>query len=616
MTVDSTITGEVMVGFLIDKLDQLGNRRLQEDLQKALKKKLHWKKTEPATGEFNTFMLANGQCKNIDFLESEARIDTEETIRSIHRNYINRTGKLLRSRTKRNRSEIESHRILARFLETIPGCPANPESMITQENQKMVNFIEKAISSIVERSWIIFWSFDQAGEDRIAAYDGTFQRQHAVKMSSPALHAFDELLILNFAKFYLKSLDQLLGDITRRVNEVQNSFEGSSETIEISDPDLAAEAFGILIGDLVGGIDALRTIVRQITRIEEIQSLAHEEIEFLNGFGEEIKARVSNGKNLTELRVKLEKNIGILHNLQNTIRNLEKESHQGKIRVNLEGFHTVIIELPIQLREVKIWADRFMDITFLIPESDGVALKSAKDAITHKHKEGIIVEAINLHKTYRPTASTVYALRGANISIKQGEFVAILGPSGSGKTTLINIMAGLEVPDRGKVYFEGRDISQMSDDELSDFRRNNIGFVFQQYILDPRLNVYENVALPALMAGKTENLKQRVYELLDSLGLENYANQNPMKLSGGELQRVIIARACVNTPLVVFADEPTGDLDSETGKQVLTNFQRFCNEKGITFIVVTHDQEMASFADRIVNMKDGRIIEYSNQNTG
>jgi putative ABC transport system ATP-binding protein len=601
MNIQDSWTGELIVGFLIDKLDRYGNKKLQQDLQKILKKKLHWKKPKPTVGEFNTFMLANSHCKNTDFVESDTRANAEKPINTLYREYIGRTTKHLRSRTRRNRSELESHRILAKFLETTSNCPQNPEDLFAQQDQKMVDFIEKKIDYIVERSWIIFWSFDQAGEDRIVAHDGTFHRKYDNEKFSSALHAFDELLILNFAQPFLKSLNQLLDDITTRVNNVKSAFEGSND-LTISDPDLASEAFGILVGDLVGGIDALRTIVRQITRIEEIQSSTHKEIELLNGFGKEIKDRISNGKNLSDLKVKYENNIATLRNLQNSLRKLQKEAQQGKIQANLEQFHSAIIELPIQLREAKIWADRFMDIAFLTPESGGVALESAKDAIPHEHEVGTIVEAIGLHKTYHPTASTVYALRGANLKIQKGEFVAVLGPSGSGKTTLINIMASLDIPNRGKVYFGGKDISLMSDNELSDF------FIFQQYVLDPRLSVYENVALPALIAGKTKNLNQRVHELLESLGLSEYANQDPTKLSGGQMQRVIIARACINNPLVVFADEPTGDLDSETGKQVLTNFRRLCDEKGIAFIVVTHDQEMAAFADRIVRMKDGQMI--------
>lgn len=612
MNIQESWTGEIMVGVLIDKLDRYGNKKLQRDLQKVLKKNLHVKKPKPTAEEFNTFMLANGHCKNMDFIESDVRINTEKPIHSLYRDYIKRTRRLFHSRTKRNRSELESHKILAEFLKTTPDCPPNPEVLISQENQKMVDFLEKTVDYIVERSWIIFWSFDQAGEDRIVVHQGIFHRKYELEKSPSALHAFDELLILNFAQPFLKSINRLLDDISIRVDNIRDSFEGNNE-VPISDPDLASEAFGILVGDLVGGIDALRTIVRQITRIEEIQASAREEIELLNGFGEEIRARVNNGKNLAELKAKFQNKIMILRKLQDSLRKLQKEVHQGKIQVNLDVFHSAIIELPIQLRETKIWADRFMDIAFLSPEPGGVALESTKDAIVHEHTKGTIVEAISLHKTYRPTNSTVYALRGAHLKLKQGEFIAVLGPSGSGKTTLINIMAGLDVPDHGKVYFEGRDISLMSDNELSDFRRNNIGFVFQQYVLDPRLTVYENVALPAIMAGKTKNLNKRVHGILESLGLAEYTNQDPTKLSGGQMQRVIIARACINSPLLVFADEPTGDLDSETGKQVLLNFRRLCDEKGIAFIVVTHDQEMAAFADRIVQMKDGQIIEDVNK---
>ncbi|MFX0126127.1 MAG: ABC transporter ATP-binding protein [Candidatus Hodarchaeota archaeon] len=604
----SSTNDELMVGFLINKLDRLENKKLQDHLHKVLKKGLQNKKSKLSVGEFNTFLLANTQFTNINFLEPKARSLVEEPIHSLYRDYIKKAAKLLRNRMKCNRSELESNRILAKFLESTPKCPPNPKNLISQENQKMETFLEQTINYIVERSWILFWAFKDTGEDRIVIHDGTFHRKYVVGKSSSALNAFDELLILNFAYYFLKSLEKLLKDITERVNNVRDSFSGS-KTIPISDPDLASEAFGILVGDLVGGIDALRTIIRQITRIEEIQSSAYEEIELLNGFGKEIRARVNNGKNLSELKREFKTNVETLRDLQNSIRELQKGAQQGEIIVNLEKFHSAIMELPIQLREVKIWADRFMDIAFLSPESGGVALESTKDDFIHEHEEGIVVEAFGIHKTYSPSQSTVYALRGANLKVHQGEFVAVLGPSGAGKTTLISIMAGLDVPDRGQVFINGKNIADMSDNELSEFRRNNIGFIFQQYLLDPRLTVQENVVLPALMAGKTKNLDTRAHELLESLGLVEYAQQDPMKLSGGQMQRVIIARACINSPLVVFADEPTGDLDSETGRQVLATFRQLCDEKGITFIVVTHDQEMAAFADRIVHMKDGQIIE-------
>ncbi|MFX1517177.1 MAG: hypothetical protein ACFFC6_12815, partial [Promethearchaeota archaeon] len=262
----SSTNDELMVGFLINKLARHENKKLQNELHKVLKKGLKNKKSKLSVGEFNTFLLANSQYTNTNFLEPKMR-SLEEPIHSLYRDYLKKTTKLLRTRMKWNRSELESNRILAKFLESTPKCPPNPNNLISQENQKMETFLEQTINYIVERSWILFWAFNNKGEDRIIIHDGTFHREYEFGKSFSALNAFDELLILNFAYYFLKSLEKLLNDITERVSNVRDSFSGS-KTISVSDPDLASEAFGILVGDLVGGIDALQTIIRQITRIE------------------------------------------------------------------------------------------------------------------------------------------------------------------------------------------------------------------------------------------------------------------------------------------------------------------------------------------------------------
>jgi putative ABC transport system ATP-binding protein len=604
MSSNTTVIGEVMVGFLIDKLDRAGNKKFEQDLQKTLKKSLKWKRPSPTVGEFNTFMIGTGRCEYRNFAEPQNRIAAEKAIQILYRKYVARSLNLLQSRMKRNRSEIEAHKILAKFLETIPDCPANPKSVISAKNREMVNCIEKTITMIVDQSTIIFWSFNGVGDERIVLSENIYQRQ---QKEHSILHAFDELLILNFAHQFLRSLKELARDVCTHVDQIHGSLPGSAE-VTILDPELASEVFKILIGDLVGGVDSFRTMIRQINRIEEISISSRDEITLLSEFGEDFAARLMNGQYSRELKAELQQNLEILQHLQTVLRKLEKQALTGKIQVNLAGLQQAILELPIQLRKIKQFSDRFMDIAFLAPEAGGIAIETNQDEFAHEHEEDTIVEAIGLHKTYRPSQSTVYALRGANLKIKQGEFVAILGPSGTGKTTLINLMAGLDVPDRGKVFLNGKDISTMSDNELSEFRRKHIGFVFQQYVLDPRLTVQENVELPALMAGKTEQLNQRVQEILENVGIGEYADQIPTKLSGGQMQRVIIARACINNPLVVFADEPTGDLDSDTGKQVMANFRQLCNEKGIAIVVVTHDHEMAEFADRVIHMADGQII--------
>ncbi|MCG3215487.1 MAG: ABC transporter ATP-binding protein [Candidatus Heimdallarchaeota archaeon] len=205
--------------------------------------------------------------------------------------------------------------------------------------------------------------------------------------------------------------------------------------------------------------------------------------------------------------------------------------------------------------------------------------------------------------------ATVYALRGIDLEICKGEMIAIVGPSGSGKTTLLNLLSGLDTPNRGAVFLTGRNIDVLSDSELSMFRRKNIGFIFQYYNLIPQLTVIENVMLPALMIGiPRKEAKKKALELVNEVGLERFQNQFPIKLSGGQLQRVTIARAMVNDPTVLFADEPTGDLDSQTGQIVIDLIHRFSKEKGTAVILVTHDMTMAKNCDRIISIQDGRVV--------
>ena len=223
--------------------------------------------------------------------------------------------------------------------------------------------------------------------------------------------------------------------------------------------------------------------------------------------------------------------------------------------------------------------------------------------------EETILKGISLFKTYRLVGSTVYALRGVDIKINKSELVAIMGPSGSGKTTLLNLLSGLDTPNRGAVFLLGKNIDSMTDSEVSMFRRRNMGFIFQYYNLVPQLTVLENVMLPGLMIGTPRRIvRKRAIELIKEVGLERFQNQFPIKLSGGQMQRVTIARAMINDPAVLFADEPTGDLDSQTGQVVIDLIKRFAKELGTAVILVTHDKEVANSCDRIVNIGDGKIM--------
>jgi putative ABC transport system ATP-binding protein len=220
-----------------------------------------------------------------------------------------------------------------------------------------------------------------------------------------------------------------------------------------------------------------------------------------------------------------------------------------------------------------------------------------------------ILEARAVDKVYDTRKVEVHALRGVSLSVAPGEMVAIMGPSGSGKTTLLNCLSGLDGIDGGEVLLEGVPLSAMSDDELTDYRARRMGFVFQFYNLMPVLSVVENVELPLLVARvRGKEARRKALAAIELVGLADRASHVPDELSGGQRQRCTIARALVNQPAIVWADEPTGDLDSENAAEIVALMRRLNREQGLTFLIVTHDISIGRATDRIVRMVDGQIV--------
>jgi putative ABC transport system ATP-binding protein len=219
-----------------------------------------------------------------------------------------------------------------------------------------------------------------------------------------------------------------------------------------------------------------------------------------------------------------------------------------------------------------------------------------------------VIELEHIHKTYTMGDVDVHALRGVSLTVREGEFVAIMGASGSGKSTTMNIIGCLDRPTRGRYILDGQDVSEMSKDERADIRCQKIGFVFQGFNLLSRTSALENVELPMLYAGvETSQRKQRAMDALTAVGLTGREQNHPNQLSGGQQQRVAVARALVNDPALILADEPTGNLDSRTSVEVMEIFQRLNRERGITLILVTHEMDIAEYAGRVVVFKDGKI---------
>jgi putative ABC transport system ATP-binding protein len=219
-----------------------------------------------------------------------------------------------------------------------------------------------------------------------------------------------------------------------------------------------------------------------------------------------------------------------------------------------------------------------------------------------------ILEARDVEKTYSMGKVLVSALRGVTLEVEQGEFVAIFGPSGSGKSTLLHVLGGLDRPDKGNVYIDGINLSTLNDAKLAEVRLHKIGFVFQFFNLLPRLTALRNVELPLTLADISEKESiQKATDMLELVGLKDRVNHRPTELSGGEQQRVAIARALINDPKIVLADEPTGNLDTTIGWEIVRLMKRLNEEKGQTFVVVTHDQGVAETAHRMIHLKDGAI---------
>ncbi len=244
-----------------------------------------------------------------------------------------------------------------------------------------------------------------------------------------------------------------------------------------------------------------------------------------------------------------------------------------------------------------------MQATIEIQQPNVIAGLKSPEAISRP-----VIELDHIHKTYTMGDVEVHALRGISLTIREGEFVAIMGTSGSGKSTTMNIIGCLDRPTKGSYILDGQDVSAMSKDQRADIRNQKVGFVFQGFNLLSRTSALENVELPMLYAGLNSGERQRrAQAALTAVGLAGRESNHPNQLSGGQQQRVAIARALVNDPALILADEPTGNLDSRTSVEVMEIFQRLNRERGITLILVTHENDIAEYANRVIVFKDGKI---------
>ncbi len=243
-----------------------------------------------------------------------------------------------------------------------------------------------------------------------------------------------------------------------------------------------------------------------------------------------------------------------------------------------------------------------------IADAGSTLLEGLKEQSEASKDEGPVLEVRNLAKTYTLGKVKIQALSGVNLQVKRGEFLAVMGPSGSGKTTLLNLIGTLDTPTEGTIILDGVNLPRLNESGKDKIRRQRIGFIYQFYNLIPVLSARENVELPMDIANvEGKESRERTDQLLEMVGLLDRADHRPDELSGGEQQRIAIARALANQPSLILADEPTGDLDTKTGQEVIGRLKALCKEEGVTVIMVTHDPIVAEHSDRIIRMRDGRI---------
>ncbi len=597
---------------LINKPERAHNRNFAKKVSKKLKKTLKVHKRNINSQELNTFLILSARIDNgalfgtslIDSIESEV-------IYNNFRNYyLKNVENLFRSRLKKDRELKETSGIVKNFLTFI-------DSKLTDNFNKKLNKINEdlplAFRDIACKTLITLWdnSEEQSYRFSLAGLDRPFIVSNPECGVIDVLDVLDKFIILNLFLTFLEPSIERLKSMSGILDKLEEVWGDPLSHIKVSDPKLQKKAdlyFRILLAKL-NALSELEQLYYRIFNLFIVPKIILSQLNLcsmdfimINEILDRLETEVTKGKEL-------------LHSVASSIdrcqscfsdyldKTIQVTDSTKEFRDSLHALAEVSVDLFIEAESLKIWADFFgRDIPHFSFDTLGTREEEFHDIST-----GTILAVRRLFKNYNLGTTTVYAVRGVSFDIKEGEFIAVTGSSGAGKTTLLNCMAGLDTPDYGSVIFRGKKLSDMPDKDKSKARLDDMGFIFQSYALLPHYTTRENVALPAELANLDVELRDRVEELLVGVGIDLQANQFPAQLSGGQLQRVAIARALTNNPAIIFADEPTGDLDSVTGKQVMDLLKKFHETTGTTVVIITHDPDVAAYAERELKMVDGVI---------
>ncbi len=596
---------------LIDKSSHSDNITLQERLLSYYRKSLGIPASAINSQELNTFVVLAGQ-KDDGNIDSKTMEKIEERTHASFTKYHRSNKSRFEQELKNNQELRETSRIVKNFVKEVDS---NLAKILDSRLQKISKDIPNMQCEIQSRSIVTLWAIVENREHRffLSGFDPPIFKSSNSETEMNLDKLVDKLLFSNFFRIFLKPTVARLQEMDRALERLKLGVEGTHYRSKNQKLQTKLELFLRILAAKLSALNDISSVISRIFDLFQVPRtvLAPYQLENntvnLNAALAEMASEIEYGKALLiEVQNKLQEcQIHLRDYLDEEKNGVKTIDSVNDFQNRLLAIAELSIDLFVEAELLKTWTDLFgSDIPYfsfdrqLLDRNNSEAFHVADD---------VVLAVRGLTKNYNLGKTTVYALRGVDLDIREGEFVAILGNSGAGKTTLLNCIAGLDTPDYGVVLFRGKNLHELGDSAKSKSRLLEMGFIFQTYTLLPHFNTRENVALPADLAGLSKDLKDRIDKLLEGVGIDQQAKQYPATLSGGQMQRVAIARALTNRPAVIFADEPTGDLDSVTGKQVMDLLKKFHEETKTTIIVITHEEDIADYAERRIMMKDGII---------
>jgi putative ABC transport system ATP-binding protein len=597
---------------LIDKSVPSENSKLSKNLIKDLKKLLKTPKSSINLKEHNALIFLAADKPVEKPIDPKIIEEIQGKFNLRLQGYYTKNKSRLQKDLKGMRELKETSQIVKNFLKEIdPKLPKVFDLLL----KKQISELPTKFCDLQINSMTAIWNLNE--EQRVQLYLSGWPTQvfkvPEVKQEVELEVMVDKLAFLNFFCIFLEPTLLRLQQMNKVLERLKLGLQGTHYRSSNSEIQNKLEMFLRILSAKLSSLQNMdKTIFSIFKLFNEPKTFfnKHDFIELskeLRTAVRQMSWKINQGKSLLiEVQEKLEEcQIKLKDYLDETKNGVKTTKSMEEFKLALLSMAELSSDLFIEAELLKLWLDFFSsDIPFFTFQSSLFNLRTPQAFETSTE---YIISVRGLVKNYSLGKTTVYALRGVDLDIKDGEFVAIVGNSGAGKTTLLNCIAGLDNPDFGVVFFKGKDLHHLDDSEKSRARLLEMGFIFQSYALLPHFDARENVALPADLAGFSKDLKNRIEELLDGVGISKQAKQYPAQLSGGQLQRVAIARALTNRPKVLFADEPTGDLDSKTGRQVMELIKKFHEETKTTIIVITHEQDIAAYAQTQIKIEDGVI---------